>query len=58
VALNLPNSHVVEIEGYAHSPTFAGECPAKMALQFFADPSQAPDESCLDDLEIQFVLPE
>ncbi len=58
VALNLPNSHVVEIEGYAHSPTFAGECTAMMALQFFADPSQAPDDSCLADLEIQFALPE
>ena len=58
VAATLSNSHVVEVEGYAHSPTFAGECTAMMALQFFADPSQAPDGGCLADLKIQFVVPE
>ena len=58
VAETLPNSHVVEVEGYAHSPTFAGQCTAMMALQFFADPSQAPDGSCLADLKIHFVVQE
>lgn len=57
VAETLPNSHVIEIEGFAHSPTFASECTAMMALQFFADPSQAPDASCLADLKIQFAVP-
>lgn len=58
VAETLPNSHLVEVEGYAHSPTFAGECTAMMALAFFADPTTAPDESCLADLKIQFALPD
>jgi pimeloyl-ACP methyl ester carboxylesterase len=58
VAATLPNSHVLEIEGFAHSPTFASECTAMIALQFLADPSQAPDASCLSDLKLQFAVPE
>jgi hypothetical protein len=29
-----------------------------MALAFFADPSQAPDGSCLAEMKIAFALPE
>ena len=58
VAETLPNSYLFEIEGYGHSPTFGGQCTAMMALQFFADPSQAPDDSCLAELKIQFAVPE
>jgi len=58
VASTLENSYVFEVEGYAHSPTFGGECPATMALQFYADPTHAPDAGCLDELRIDFVIPE
>ena len=56
VANTLTNSYLFEIEGYAHSPTFGGMCPASMALQFFDDPSQAPDAGCLENLKIEFVV--
>ena len=58
VAETLPNSHLVEVEVYSHSPSFAGECTAMMALGFFADPTTAPEESCLADLQLRFALPE
>ena len=56
VAATLTNSYLFEIKGFAHSPTFGGECPASMALQFFDDPSQPPDSSCLEALKIEFVI--
>jgi pimeloyl-ACP methyl ester carboxylesterase len=58
VASTLNNAYLFEIPGYAHSPTFAGECPATMALQFFADPTQAPDGSCLESMQLEFVVQE
>ena len=58
VAATLTNSYLFEIKGFAHSPTFGGECPASMALQFFDDPSQTPDAGCLEDLKIEFVVPD
>jgi pimeloyl-ACP methyl ester carboxylesterase len=57
-ASSLTNVHLFEIPGFAHSPTFSGECPASLALQFMADPSKAPDASCLEGMEIAFALPE
>ena len=56
VADTLTNAYLFEIDGYAHSPTFAGTCPASMALQFIADPTRAPDSSCLEELKIDFVV--
>ena len=56
VAATLTNSYLFEIEGYAHSPTFAGECPAQMALNFLDDPTKAPDARCLADLKLEFVV--
>jgi pimeloyl-ACP methyl ester carboxylesterase len=53
----LGNAHVFEVPGYGHSPTFSGPCPASMALAFFADPSQAPDASCLAEMKIAFAVP-
>lgn len=58
VAETLANATVIEIEGFAHSPTFASECTAMIGLQFLHDPSTAPDDSCLADLKLGFALPE
>jgi pimeloyl-ACP methyl ester carboxylesterase len=56
VAETLANAYVFEVPGYAHSPTFGGECTAMMALQFFDDPAGAPDSSCLEEMKIEFVI--
>ncbi len=58
VARSLANVHLFEVPGFAHSPTFAGECPASLALQFLADPEKAPDASCLKGMKLSFALPE
>lgn len=58
VAGTLPNAQVVEVPGYAHSPTFGGECTAMTALEFLADPTQPVDTSCIDALEVEFFVPE
>lgn len=58
VAETLANATVIEIEGYAHSPTFAGECPARVALQFLHDPTAPLDTTCLADLELEFAITE
>jgi len=57
-ARTLTNVHVFEIPGFAHSPTFGGQCPASLALQFVADPSKSPDASCLEGLKLSFALPD
>jgi len=57
-ASTLTNVHLFEIPGFAHSPTFGGQCPASLALQFLADPSKAPDASCLEGMKLSFALPD
>ena len=56
VAATLENARVIEVEGFAHSPTFASECTAGIALEFLDDPSRTPDTSCLAALEIEFAV--
>jgi hypothetical protein len=33
-------------------------CPLEMLEQFLADPTQAPDASCIDEMEMNWVLPD
>jgi pimeloyl-ACP methyl ester carboxylesterase len=57
-ARTLSNAYVFEVPGYGHSPTFSGPCPASMALAFLADPTGAPDGSCLSEMKIAFAVPQ
>ena len=57
-ALTLPNAYVFEVPGYGHSPTFAGPCPASMALEFLGNPTGPPDDSCLAEMKIDFAVPQ
>jgi pimeloyl-ACP methyl ester carboxylesterase len=56
-ARTLSHASLFEVPGYGHSPTFSGPCPASMALAFIADPTRAPDDSCLPEMKIDFALP-
>jgi pimeloyl-ACP methyl ester carboxylesterase len=58
LAAGLHNGFVFVFEGVAHSPVDAGTCALEMMLAFVADPSVAPDASCLEQYEHQFQLPE
>jgi hypothetical protein len=44
----LTNGHLYLFAGVAHSPVDYGDCALGMLLQFFADPSQAPDGTCVE----------
>jgi pimeloyl-ACP methyl ester carboxylesterase len=57
-AMPLGNAYVAEVPGYGHSPTFSGPCPASMALEFIENPTGPPDDSCLAEMKIAFVVPE
>ena len=44
----LENGHLFLFAGVAHSPVDYGDCAIGMLLQFFADPSTAPDGTCVE----------
>lgn len=46
-AATLENGHFYEFPGLGHGVVAAGRCPLEMALAFVADPSAAPDSSCI-----------
>jgi pimeloyl-ACP methyl ester carboxylesterase len=54
----LDNGHLFVFEGVAHSPVDAGTCALEMMMAFVADPSVAPDASCMAQYKQQFQLPE
>jgi pimeloyl-ACP methyl ester carboxylesterase len=47
----LKNGHLFLFPGVAHSPIDSGDCALGMLLQFFHDPSQAPDSTCMESFE-------
>jgi len=47
----LKNGHLYLFAGVAHSPVDAGDCALGMLMQFFHDPSQAPDSTCMESFE-------
>jgi pimeloyl-ACP methyl ester carboxylesterase len=47
----LENGHLFLFPGVAHSPVDHGDCALGMLLQFFADPSKAPDGTCVESFE-------
>jgi len=58
VADGLSDSRVYEIPGYGHSAVFSGPCPFSLMFQFLNDPTQPPDDSCIADLKLEFLIPE
>jgi pimeloyl-ACP methyl ester carboxylesterase len=55
MAKNLSNGYTYLFPGVAHSPIDSGPCAFGMMMQFFADPSQAPDSSCVDQHMLEFM---
>lgn len=51
-----PNSYLFEFP-LSHGALFAA-CPLETFNQFLADPTQAPDASCIDEMMLDWVLPE
>jgi len=47
----LKNGHLFLFPGVAHSPVDHGDCALGMLMQFFHDPSRAPDATCMEQFE-------
>jgi pimeloyl-ACP methyl ester carboxylesterase len=58
LASGLRNAHVFVFEGVAHAPVDVGDCALTMMMAFLADPSTAPDATCMADYRHTFALPE
>jgi pimeloyl-ACP methyl ester carboxylesterase len=53
----LTNSYFFEYPGMGHGVSF-GNCPRSMMLAFLDDPSAAPDDACVAEMEVvPFVVP-
>jgi pimeloyl-ACP methyl ester carboxylesterase len=50
-ARRLKNGHLFLFPGVAHSPVDHGDCALGMLMQFFHDPSQAPDATCMEQFK-------
>ena len=51
------NAHLYIFEGVAHSPIDQGTCAIMMLKEFIDNPTKAPDNSCMDEFQHEFVLP-
>ena len=56
-AETLTNSHFFQYRGMGHGVSY-GDCPRSMMLVFLDDPSTAPDDACIAEMEVPpFVVP-
>ena len=52
------NAYLFIFEGVAHSPVDRGDCAIMMLKEFFDNPTKAPDNSCMQEFQSGFILPE
>ena len=57
VARYLPNSHLVRVPTVGHGVLYGGSYPLQIMREFLADPSRAPDTSCLTNMHLDFAAP-
>jgi pimeloyl-ACP methyl ester carboxylesterase len=58
VAEDLPNDFFYTIPGMGHGATVGNACSLSIVIEFLADPSREPENSCLQDLQgFEFFLP-
>jgi hypothetical protein len=58
LATNLRNGHFFEFPGIGHSVGMASECARSVTRAFLADPTQAPEASCVAEMTgIDFDVP-
>lgn len=51
-----PNSYFYTYPGMGHGVIVGGVCPWLMMDAFITDPTQAPDASCIDEMNFDFVV--
>ena len=57
VTETLENSYYYEYPGVGHGASSVDGCPRQMMLAFIESPSQAPDNTCIEEMEFEFVTP-
>ncbi|MCA9933067.1 MAG: alpha/beta fold hydrolase [Ardenticatenaceae bacterium] len=50
VAAELSNNYLFEYPGMGHGVSISADCPREMTLAFVADPTVAPDSTCIADM--------
>lgn len=56
-AKTLSNSYFYEFPNAAHGVFASGDCAIGLIEAFLNNPSQAPDASCIDEIEFEFYVP-
>ncbi|MCB0164935.1 MAG: alpha/beta fold hydrolase, partial [Anaerolineae bacterium] len=58
IGSQLETAYVYTIPGSGHGSMLRESCPGQITLDFLTDPTQAPDSSCIDDMQPIFVYEE
>jgi pimeloyl-ACP methyl ester carboxylesterase len=57
-AATLENGYFFEYPGVGHGASVADDCPREMIVAFLDDPTAAPDDACIAEMDLpQFVVP-
>ncbi|MDZ4672099.1 MAG: alpha/beta hydrolase [Phototrophicales bacterium] len=56
IAESLPNAYHFVYPNGAHGALLAGSCPVEMMSAFLNNPTEAPDDSCIAGLAMNFLL--
>jgi pimeloyl-ACP methyl ester carboxylesterase len=56
-AERLENAYYFEYPTVGHGASVVASCPQEMMVAFLNDPSQAPADSCIADMSIEFTVP-
>jgi len=54
----LSNAYFYRFGGVGHGVIGGGLCPITMMDAFIADPTQAPNASCIDKMQFEFIMPD
>lgn len=57
-AKTLPNSYFFEFPNAAHGVFLSGDCPVEMVEAFLKNPDVDPNGECIEELEVEFYVPE
>ena len=57
-ASTLPNSFFYAFPNAAHGVFLSGDCPVNIVQAFLDNPATEPDSSCIDNIEMEFYVPE
>jgi pimeloyl-ACP methyl ester carboxylesterase len=56
-AQDLPDSDVLVFPGVGHTVLNLGDCPNRIVAEFFANPVELPDTTCITDIQVEYWLP-